>query len=62
MAKEATEQTAYDARQDSTVSDANSYVHWNQSVESMLDHPEPREDFTQLPSCGGSNHADRGIN
>ncbi len=63
LAKEATELVApYAARPDSLApSDTNSYVRWNENVESMLENSEPREDFTQLPSCGGSGHSDRGI-
>lgn len=38
-----------------------SYLGWNRSVESMMNCPEPREDFTQLPVCTTPSF-DRGLN
>ena len=44
-----------------SVDQTSSYLRWNTNVESMMEYPEPGEDFTQLPSCGTPNY-DRGLN
>jgi len=44
-----------------SVDQTSSYLRWNSNVESMMEYPEPGEDFTQLPSCGTPSF-DRGLN
>ena len=46
---------------DPNLEQTSSYLRWNANVESMMEFPEPGEDFTQLPSCGTPNF-DRGLN
>jgi hypothetical protein len=41
--------------------EASSYLRWNTNVESMMNCPEPGEDFTQLPLFGNPSF-DRGLN
>ena len=57
LAKEAFEDQTLGPSLDQT----GSYLRWNQNVESMMNCPEPREDFTQLPVCTTPSF-DRGLN
>jgi hypothetical protein len=57
LAKEAFEEPTPGPSLDQT----QSYLRWNQNVESMMNCPEPREDFTQLPVCTTPSF-DRGLN
>ena len=70
LAREATEQvvgsvhdlsSSGESRRSPIAEQTSSYLRWNQNVESMIEYPEPGEDFTQLPNYGADNF-DRGLN